>query len=100
MDYKWRTFSELPAMEHVVMETPIPTHRFHAVGVGEIATSPGPSAVLMLLRTPLARGSEYPVTPAGAQSFGKDRRWRKRRQSMKWFEHHNARSIDEAVTTA
>ncbi|MBI5250375.1 MAG: xanthine dehydrogenase family protein molybdopterin-binding subunit [Desulfomonile tiedjei] len=64
MDYKWRTFTELPAMEHVVLETPMPTHRFHAVGVGEVATSPGPSAVLMAVSN--AVGSwlhEYPVTP-------------------------------------
>ncbi|MBI4965794.1 MAG: xanthine dehydrogenase family protein molybdopterin-binding subunit [Desulfomonile tiedjei] len=64
IDYKWRTFAELPAMEHVVLETPIPTHRFHAVGVGEVATSPGPSAVLMAVSN--AVGSwlhEYPVTP-------------------------------------
>ncbi len=64
IDYKWRTFVELPIMEQVVLETPMPTHRFHAVGVGEIATSPGPSAVLMAVSN--AVGSwlhEYPVTP-------------------------------------
>jgi len=63
IDYKWRTFSELPAMEHVVLETPIPTHRFHAVGVGEVATAPGPSAVLMAVSNALGRWLyEYPVT--------------------------------------
>jgi xanthine dehydrogenase molybdenum-binding subunit len=48
IDYKWRTFSQLPVVDNVVLETPIDSHRFHAIGVGEIATSPGPSAVLML----------------------------------------------------
>jgi xanthine dehydrogenase molybdenum-binding subunit len=64
IDYKWRTFSELPKIENVVLETPFPSHRFHAVGVGEVATSPGPSAVLMAVSN--AIGSwlhEYPVTP-------------------------------------
>lgn len=64
IDYKWRTFAELPAMEHVVLETPIPTHRFQAVGVGEIATSPGPSAVLMAVSNAVGTWlHEYPVTP-------------------------------------
>ncbi len=64
IDYKWRTFLELPKIENVVLETPFPSHRFHAVGVGEVATSPGPSAVLMAVSN--AIGSwlhEYPVTP-------------------------------------
>jgi xanthine dehydrogenase molybdenum-binding subunit len=43
IDYKWRTFSDLPAIENVVLETPFQSHRFGAVGVGEVATSPGPS---------------------------------------------------------
>ena len=64
IDYKWRTFSELPTIEHVVLETPIPTHRFHAVGVGEVATSPGPSAVLMAVSNAVGTWLyEYPVTP-------------------------------------
>lgn len=64
IDYKWRTSAELPTMEHVVLETPIATHRFHAVGVGEIATSPGPSAVLMAVSNAVGTWlHEYPVTP-------------------------------------
>jgi len=64
IDYKWRTFAELPVIEHVVLETPIPTHRFHAVGVGEIATSPGPSAVLMAVSNAVGCWlHDYPVTP-------------------------------------
>ncbi len=64
IDYKWRTFSELPPIENVILETPIPSHRFHAVGVGEIATSPGPAAVLMAVSNALGVWlHEYPVTP-------------------------------------
>ncbi len=64
IDYKWRTFAELPEMEHAVLETPFPSHRFHAVGVAEITTSPGPSAVLMAASNAIeAWLHEYPVTP-------------------------------------
>jgi xanthine dehydrogenase molybdenum-binding subunit len=64
IDYKWRTFAELPAIQNVVLETPFQTHRFHAVGVGEVATAPGPSAVLMAVSNAIGVWlSEYPVTP-------------------------------------
>lgn len=64
IDYKWRTFSELPPIENVVLETPFPSHRFHAVGVGEVATSPGPSAVLMAVSNAIGVWlHEYPATP-------------------------------------
>ncbi len=64
IDYKWRTFSELPGFRNMILETGIPTHRFKAVGVGEIATSPGPSAVLMAASNAVGkRLCEYPLTP-------------------------------------
>jgi len=64
VDYKWRTSAELPPIENIVFETPMNSHRFHAVGVGEIATSPGPSAVLMAAANAIGRWLyEYPVTP-------------------------------------
>lgn len=64
IDYKWRTFLDLPPIENAVLETPFPTHRFRAVGVGEIATSPGPAAVLMAVSNALGTWlTEYPVTP-------------------------------------
>jgi CO/xanthine dehydrogenase Mo-binding subunit len=64
IDYKWRTFSELPVIENVILETPFPSHRFHAVGVGEIVTSPGPSAVLMAVSNALGKWLyQYPMTP-------------------------------------
>ncbi len=64
IDYKWRTFSELPIMDQVILETPVDTHRFHGFGVGEISTSPGPSAVLMAVSNALGTWiHEYPITP-------------------------------------
>ncbi|MDA8235045.1 MAG: xanthine dehydrogenase family protein molybdopterin-binding subunit [Clostridia bacterium] len=64
IDYKWRTTAELPEIENVVMETPMGTHRFKAIGVGEISTSPGPSAVLMAASNAIGQWlHEYPVTP-------------------------------------
>ena len=64
MDYKWRSFSELPRFENRILETPIQTHRYKAIGVGEISTSPGPSAVLMAASNALGtRLKGYPLTP-------------------------------------
>ncbi|MCX7856799.1 MAG: molybdopterin-dependent oxidoreductase [Deltaproteobacteria bacterium] len=64
IDYKWRTFAELPEIKHVVLETPFPTHKFHAIGVGEIATSPGPAATFMAICNAIGTWlKEYPVTP-------------------------------------
>jgi CO/xanthine dehydrogenase Mo-binding subunit len=64
IDYKWRTSAELPVIDNVVLETPFPSHRFHAIGVGEISTSPGPSAVLMAVSNAIGAWLyEYPATP-------------------------------------
>jgi CO/xanthine dehydrogenase Mo-binding subunit len=64
IDYKWRTFAELPEVGNVVLETPFPSHRFHAVGVGEITTAPGPSAVLMAVSNAIGTWLyQYPATP-------------------------------------
>jgi len=64
IDYKWRTTAELPVIDNVVLETPMDTHCFHALGVGEISTSPGPAAVLMAASNAIGRWLyEYPVTP-------------------------------------
>jgi xanthine dehydrogenase molybdenum-binding subunit len=64
IDYKWRTFAELPVVENVVLETPFPSHRFHAVGIAEITTSPGPSATLMAASNAIGTWLyQYPVTP-------------------------------------
>jgi xanthine dehydrogenase molybdenum-binding subunit len=64
VDYKWRTFLELPKIKHVVLETPIPSHRFEAVGVGEIATSPGPVATFIAICNAIGGWlKDYPATP-------------------------------------
>jgi CO/xanthine dehydrogenase Mo-binding subunit len=64
MDYKWRTFSDLPKFKSVILETPMPSHRFQAIGVGEISTAPGPSAILMAIYNAIGkRIMEYPTTP-------------------------------------
>jgi xanthine dehydrogenase molybdenum-binding subunit len=64
IDYKWRTFAELPEIDNVVLETPVDSHRFHAIGVGEVATAPGPSAILMAVSNAIGvRLFDYPVTP-------------------------------------
>lgn len=65
IDYKWRTFAELPPFDIIALETPIETHRFKAIGVGEIASAPGPSAVLMAVSNAVGKMLfEYPLTPA------------------------------------
>ena len=64
IDYKWRTFSDLPEFDNVILETPFPTHRFKAIGVGEVATSPGPGAVLMAVSNAVGKHlHHYPLTP-------------------------------------
>jgi len=64
IDYKWRTFIDLPEFQNVILETPIPSHRFGAIGVGEITTSPGPSAVFMAIYNAIGkRIMDYPITP-------------------------------------
>ncbi len=64
MDYKWRSFDELPRFDNEILETPMQTHRFRAVGIGEVSTSPGPCAVLMAASNAVGlRLGEYPLTP-------------------------------------
>lgn len=64
IDYKWRTFNDLPEFSVLTQDTPMPSHRFRAVGVGEIATSPGPSAVHMAVYNAIGvRIMDYPFTP-------------------------------------
>ena len=65
IDYKWRTFEELPEFQTIVMETPVEaSHRFKAIGMGEITTAPGPSAILMAISNAIGkRMFAYPITP-------------------------------------
>jgi xanthine dehydrogenase molybdenum-binding subunit len=76
VDYKWRTFNELPTIDNVVLETPVDSHRFHAVGVGEVATAPGPMALVMAVSNAVGvRLYDYPVTPAKVlEALGKTHR--------------------------
>ncbi len=100
IDYKWRTFEELPPIGNVVLETPFPSHRFHAVGVGEVATSPGPSAVLMAVSNAMGIWlHEYPATPERVlRALGQgSARGPRKRWAMRTFTHINARTVDEAV---
>jgi xanthine dehydrogenase molybdenum-binding subunit len=63
IDYKWRTYLDLPQFDNVILETPKPSHRFKAIGVGEISTAPGPSAVLMAIYNATGKKlTEYPFT--------------------------------------
>ena len=100
IDYKWRTFPDLPVIDNVVLETPIPSHRFKAVGVGEVATSPGPSAVLMAVSNAIGTWlHDYPVTPERVlQALGKIPVGRTGREpSMRSFKHLQAGTIEEAL---
>ncbi len=64
IDYEWRRYPDLPEFENVILETPISSHRFKAIGVGEITCAPGPSAVLMAIYNAIGkRIMDYPATP-------------------------------------
>jgi xanthine dehydrogenase molybdenum-binding subunit len=64
VDYKWRTFSELPQFEKTILETPFSTRSYGAIGFGEISTSPGPGAILMAVSNAMGkRFCEYPLSP-------------------------------------
>lgn len=64
IDYKWRTYPDLPEFDTLIMETPLPSHRFKAVGVGEISSAPGPGAILMAVSNAIGtKITDYPVTP-------------------------------------
>ena len=64
IDYKWRTFPDLPEISNVILETPFPSQKFGSVGVAEITTAPGPSAVMMAISNAIGRKMvKYPATP-------------------------------------
>jgi xanthine dehydrogenase molybdenum-binding subunit len=64
IDYKWRTFLDLPKFTNVILESQSPTTLFKAVGVGEITGAPGPSAILMAVSNAISkRVHVYPLTP-------------------------------------
>lgn len=64
LDYKWRTFEGLPQMQNVILETPFPSHQFKAIGVSEIVTATGVTAVAMAVSNAIGkRLYTYPLTP-------------------------------------
>ena len=64
IDYKWRTFLDLPEFDYAIQEKPFPNLTFGAIGFGEISTSPGPGAVMMAVSNALGlRLHDYPLTP-------------------------------------
>ncbi|HNY51428.1 MAG TPA: xanthine dehydrogenase family protein molybdopterin-binding subunit [Smithella sp.] len=64
IDYKWRTFAELPEFDDVILESQFPTHQFKAIGLGEISTAPTPAAVLMAVSNAVGKQFfDYPLTP-------------------------------------
>ncbi|HLA28757.1 MAG TPA: xanthine dehydrogenase family protein molybdopterin-binding subunit [Syntrophales bacterium] len=65
IDYKWRPFNDFPTFDTVMLESQFDTHRFKAIGCGEISGSPAPSAILMAISNAVGVDiMEYPATPA------------------------------------
>lgn len=66
IDYKWRTFNELPNFDTSVLESRFPTaNPFGAIGIGEITGAGGPPAILMAVENAIGgiEINEYPATP-------------------------------------
>lgn len=73
VDFKWRTFANLPVYDTRIEETPMPTSKFKAIGVGEITGAPLPSATMMAVNNAIGtRVPNYPLTPANVlKAMGK-----------------------------
>ncbi|NMA00762.1 MAG: xanthine dehydrogenase family protein molybdopterin-binding subunit [Clostridiaceae bacterium] len=66
IDYKWRTFTELPNFDTYILSSKWPTENpFGAIGIGEITGAAGPAAVAMAIESALGgyEFNEYPITP-------------------------------------
>lgn len=67
IDYKWRTFNEIPKHESIIMETPPnadPPAPYGAIGVGEPSLAPSVPAITMALYNVTGTWfNRYPVTP-------------------------------------
>jgi CO/xanthine dehydrogenase Mo-binding subunit len=64
IDYKWRTFNEIPPYDAYVMESQIDTFMFKAIGIGEISGAALASATLMAISNATGVSvKEYPATP-------------------------------------
>ena len=67
IDYKWRTFNNLPSFDTSILESRFPTaNPFGAIGIGEITGAGGPPAVMMAIENAIggAQIDEYPANPA------------------------------------
>jgi len=65
IDYKWRTFNEMPPFDSYVMESQIDVSMFKAIGIGEVSGAALASAALMAISNAIgASVKEYPATPA------------------------------------
>ena len=65
IDYKWRTFNEIPPYDAYVMESQVDTFMFKAMGIGEISGAALASAALMAISNAIGVSvKEYPATPA------------------------------------
>ena len=65
IDYKWRTFNNFPPFDQVILEGQPNVTRFKALGAGEIASSPGPAAIMMAISNAIRKDFvHYPATPS------------------------------------
>ena len=75
VDFKWRTFPDLPEFETHIEETPNDLSAFGGIGVGEISGAPLPGAIIMAASNALGvQLMDYPLTPANIlKALGKAR---------------------------
>ncbi|MDR1580447.1 MAG: xanthine dehydrogenase family protein molybdopterin-binding subunit [Synergistaceae bacterium] len=65
IEYKWRTFNELPEFDTVMLSSQFDTFLFKAVGVGEISGGAAASACMSAISNAIGvEVKEYPATPA------------------------------------
>ena len=64
LEYKCRTFNDMPKHASVIEESQLDTFMFKAVGIGAISGAAGASAVLMAIPNAIGVAvNEYPATP-------------------------------------
>ena len=64
LEYKCRTFNDMPKHDCVIEESHPDTFMFKAIGIGEISGAAGASAVLMAISNAIGvEVNEYPATP-------------------------------------
>lgn len=64
IEYKWRTFNDMPEHDHLFMESQFDSYQFHALGCGEITGATTAAAVLSAISDAIGTQIvEYPATP-------------------------------------